>query len=305
MSEKRKESSFSRTSKSFSAERKAGKEFPKARSEQASDRSEKSVKSNRSVSKKSFNSPPDQKASQSGEKRKAVKLPIYVVIDGGYYDKISRDGFEVLDKIRTKFLLETMKVDDSIEVPDLKGRVVHIFAANDDDKIEAAEYFVERYLKATDNNDDSASDNSLKILMPEGVVSLFIGAKGKHIKQLMYDTKTKIIVSQPTQTAAFRSLAIQSDAHYIRRSLKKIVETIERLATDKQFHNKESRVRTVDTKNSRVMAKIVIEDEIVTHLYNKRDNIIRNIIKDFNVGIKVVEPNRGINLRREDRVCVR
>lgn len=307
MSDKRKESSFSKTSKSYSRERREGREFPKAKSEQASERSERSEKSVRSASKKSINSPPEHKLSRSVEHRKAVKLPIHIIIDSDYFEKLSRDDFELFDKIKAKYALETIKVDDSIAVPDLRGRVVSLNAAIDDDKYEAAEYFAERYIKSTDEYKDSSSNIALKLLMPENVVSLFIGAKGKHIKQLMYDTKTKIVVSQPNQTTQFRSLTIQGDVYYVKRSLKTVSGALERLATDKQFNsnnNHEHKSKPVESRNSRVLAKIIVEDEIVSYLYNKRENIIRNIIKDYNVGIKVIEPQRNLNLKRDDRICV-
>lgn len=301
MSDKQNEGSFSKASKSYSRERQGGREAGKPRSDPGSERSERSAKS---ASKRSANSPPEHRASPSLERKKLLKLPVYVVVDGAYAEKLERDRFELLERIKAKFGVETMRVDDSIVVPELKGRIVSVFAAVDDDKYDAVKYFASKYLRASEEHDNSSANAQLRLLMPESVVSLFIGAKGKHIKQLMYDTRTKIVVSQPGQPAQYRALSIQGDAHYVKGSLRTVASTIERLATDKQFSGSEAKLRPVENRSARVLAKIVIDDGIITYLYGKRDNIMRSITKDHNVGLKVVEPMRNLNLGREDRICV-
>lgn len=296
MSDHNKESSYSRSSKSYSREKNNSREYYKSENEQ---KSEKSVRSRRSSK-----SPQNNQNSNSAEQKKLIKLPIYIVIDDDYYDKLEREGFEIFDKIKSKYVLESMKIDDSIQVPELKGKIVNINSTIDDDRYDAAEYFAERYIKSSEDYKDSASGVTLKILMPENVVSLFIGAKGKHIKQLMYDTRTKLIVSQPTQTSTLRALTIQADLHYIKKSIRTIISTLERLATDKHYNNADTKPKTSGNRNGKVIAKIIIDDEVVSHLYNKRDNIIRNICKDYNVGIKVFDAPRNLNLKREEQICV-
>ena len=60
-------------------------------------------------------------------------------------------------------------------------------------------------------NDKSQKDNqniSLLILIPEGMVSLIIGAKGKQINSMMNLSNTEIVVNQPILNMINRTVKI-------------------------------------------------------------------------------------------------
>lgn len=296
MKETSRQSSISKKSKSYSEERKPKPEHYYRKNDK------RSVESSRSNDSKKHYSNRNQ--SNSHERKKDVKLPILIIIDYDFYEELQKDNFTLLDKLKTNYKVEKVVIDDEIQIPELNGKILHINSSNSDDKYEAAEYFVDKYMKFIDI-DGNSSSQSLKILMPEIIVSLFIGAKGKQIKQLMYDSRTKLTVSQPGQPASHRMLTIEGEPYYLKKSLRIISNSIERLSFDKHIHSQDNNSKPYDNKNTRVVAKLILDDGIVSHLYNRRDNIIRNICRENSVGIKVVDPPRYLHVKREDRLCVR
>jgi len=292
---KRRESSRSKNSKSISKDRNDRSEPYRHRNE---DRSVESQKS-----KASDHSQPKGRRSDSPPKKRTINLPILIVLDDQVYDNLKRDNFNLLDKVSSNYKIDPVKFEENLKVPDLKGRVLS-FTSNDlDEKFDSVEYFVERLFKSYEKNEDR-SICCLKILMPENIVSLFIGSKGRQIKQLMFDTRTKIIINQPGQEASHRLVTVEGELYYVKKSIKMISTNIERLSFDKLNHSQDNRNKNYDNKTPRVVAKIVIDEETASKILNRRDNIVRNICRDNNVGIKVFEPPRHLNLKKEERVCV-
>lgn len=297
MSENNKNKSFSRSSKSYSGEKKEKQEVYRSHSGRNSVDSRKS--------KKASKSPENHRRSPSIDHKQPIKLPVFFVVDDEFFERLQRDGFALLEKVKSNKDIDTIKVEENLQVPELKGKVLNFNSGNDDAKFDASEYFAEKYVRSSSDYKDSSSINSLKILMPENIVSLFIGAKGKQIKQLMYETRTKIIVNQPAQVGAYRVITIQGELHYVKKSIRIIVNTFERLSQDKHIHSMNNRAKLPENRNTQVTANIILEDEIISHLDNKRDSLIRNIMKNNNVNIKIFDPPRNLNMKRDERICVR
>jgi len=64
------------------------------------------------------------------------------------------------------------------------------------------------------NNDSRDTEFSITILIPEGMVSLLIGSKGRSINNLMKDSKTKIVVNQPIHKMIVRTVKIDGKVHH-------------------------------------------------------------------------------------------
>ena len=68
------------------------------------------------------------------------------------------------------------------------------------------------------------------IFIPEGLVSLVIGAKGKQIRNFMEESGADIVVNQPIIGMSQRSVSIRGQPKHIASATYKIYSTLEKMA---------------------------------------------------------------------------
>lgn len=76
----------------------------------------------------------------------------------------------------------------------------------------------------------STSYLELLILIPEGLVALVIGGKGRQIKNFMDESATDIVVNQPVYGMNQRSVSIRGPPKSITIAVGRIYETLEKYA---------------------------------------------------------------------------
>lgn len=68
------------------------------------------------------------------------------------------------------------------------------------------------------------------ILIPEGLVALVIGGKGRQIKSLMDESGADIVVNQPVFGMKERSVSLRGGAKHIAYGCMKIYATLEKFS---------------------------------------------------------------------------
>lgn len=129
--------------------------------------------------------------------------------------------------------------DESIEIPDMPGKILVFECDKISYKYDALNIILKDLLKvqselfknkAKTNLPQSSSYLEFMILIPEGLVALVIGAKGKQIKALMDESGAEIIVNQPVYGMNQRSVTIKGQPKEIATAVAKIFETLEDLS---------------------------------------------------------------------------
>jgi hypothetical protein len=124
--------------------------------------------------------------------------------------------------------------DEKLEIPDVEGKVL-VFTSNDiEKKCEACKQFFQQlqvddfYEKMFDKMFATKDRNiNALVLVPNGLVSMVIGTKGKQIINLAHSTKTLIAVNQPVYKMLHRTISIAGGPSEISDALKSIYQIME------------------------------------------------------------------------------
>lgn len=134
----------------------------------------------------------------------------------------TNNNFSHLNKIQSLFNDLEMQFDKSISIPDLEGDVLVIKGENIEQKQKALEAIfkeiidnqVDKYANWNEETNKEETEKKKKlnvtalILVPNGLVSIVIGTKGKQIMNLINDAGCSIIVNQPVHHMLHRSITV-------------------------------------------------------------------------------------------------
>jgi hypothetical protein len=90
------------------------------------------------------------------------------------------------------------------------------------------EYIVKNNLETMDEDGKKRSDNiSIFILVPNGLVSMIIGTKGRQISNLIKETRANIVVNQPIYKMMHRTVSISGKPIHVTNAITRIQEIME------------------------------------------------------------------------------
>ena len=90
------------------------------------------------------------------------------------------------------------------------------------------EYTVKNNLDSNDEEGRKRSDTiSIFILVPNGLVSMIIGTKGRQISNLIKETKANIVVNQPIYKMMHRTVSISGKPLQVANAITRIQEIME------------------------------------------------------------------------------
>lgn len=104
--------------------------------------------------------------------------------------------------------------DYNYTIPDLVGYVLHIKAEDIKKKRDATqillEYIVKNNLDDSNEEDRKSSEKiGILLLVPNGLVSMIIGTKGRQISNLIKESGANIVVNQPIYKMVHRTVNIK------------------------------------------------------------------------------------------------
>lgn len=130
--------------------------------------------------------------------------------------------------------------DDSLEIPDVPGNVLVI----ENDSLDKKTYITKQIFQLfKENNVDEKKEkgqNAL-ILVPNGLVSMVIGTKGKQIINLAKSTRTLIAVNQPIYKMKHRTISITGYPQQISEAIRQIYKIME----DRYYEVKHAEVDSI------------------------------------------------------------
>lgn len=198
------------------------------------------------------------------------------------------DSGSILSKIKQKTGAEKVCVDEKIHLTDLIGKVITISDQTRKKKEWATDLVLDEYQRFMRKGKGlTGRKTSLIILIPEAIVSLFIGYKGLQIKKMMGLFGTRIVVNQPIQDVRFRSVEIEGRIEDIRETCKACVDSLQKVARQKQVRNLEVKPKTPSIKFSQVVCKLVVHFRLCAYLENGKDDFIRELEREFSVRLVI------------------
>ena len=169
-----------------------------------------------------------------------------------------------LNHLRERNKEINMYFHDSLGIPEVKGRVI-IFEGNDlEKKCQATKQYFE-LIQGIEHTDKSI--NCL-VFIPNGLVSMVIGTKGKQIINLAQKTKTQIAVNQPIYKMCHRTISINGNPSSISEALKKIYGIMEERYYEVKHAEQESIPMDLNEVKTTVIFLFLGVNSFVKKLYN-------------------------------------
>lgn len=108
-----------------------------------------------------------------------------------YIDHLKQKNFSLFDRVTTKTRVFQLIINHNLKIPNFDCDTIEIQDRNLDKKIYAASEIMEHFLSKHQKN---MRNKALRILIPEHLVSIFIGKDGKNIIRLKESCGTQITV---------------------------------------------------------------------------------------------------------------
>ena len=141
-------------------------------------------------------------------------------------------------------------------------------------------------------------------MIPNGLVSMIIGTKGKQISSLIEQSKATIVINQPIYKMTYRTVTISGYPEGIANGvmlIQKIMEERYNEVDNIEFESPPLNVMTTQTN-----VKIVLPEYIVDNICSKRhgnSSFIDMIKNKFDISVKIGKEHKNRHLDKNDLVC--
>lgn len=139
-------------------------------------------------------------------------------------------------------------------------------------------------------------------MVPNGLISMIIGTKGRQISNLIRDSKANIVVNQPIYKMVHRTINISGKPGNVAEAVKNIYSIMEERYFEVAKVEMECRPLNVNTTQTHV--KFVFNEEIVDYLSYKKSSTINQIKEECGVDIKFYQDRKNRSLDRKDYIAV-
>ena len=141
-------------------------------------------------------------------------------------------------------------------------------------------------------------------MIPNGLVSMIIGTRGKQISNLIEDSKASIVINQPIYKMTYRTVTISGYPEGIANGIMLIQQIMEERYNEVSTIEFECPPLNVMTTQTNV--KIVLSEYIVDSISSKRhnsDTFINTLKHKFDVTTKIYQDWKNRQLEKKDYVC--
>ena len=216
---------------------------------------------------------------------------------------------KILDSIISQIGGIQMDFDLNIKIPEYNGCLLRIKSNEILKKRDATQHLLDFIVK---NNLDHPNDRTKKkgekiaiiIMIPNGLVSMIIGTKGKQISSLIEQSQASIVINQPIYKMTYRTVTISGYPEGIANGvmlIQKIMEERYNEVDNIEFESPPLNVMTTQTN-----VKIVLPEYIVDNICSKRhgNSPFIDVIKNkFDISIKLGKEHKNRHLDKNDVVC--
>jgi len=247
-----------------------------------------------------------QNPSQKDQNLKQPKLDFLIFISTKIKDSLLEN--KILDSIISQIGGISMDFDLNFKIPEYNGCLLKIKSDDIRKKRDATQHLLEFIVKHNlDHNPNEPQKKGEKIaiiiMIPNGLVSMIIGTRGKQISNLIEESQASIVINQPIYKMTYRTVTISGYPEGIAKGVMLIQQIMEERYNEVNTIEFECPPLNVMTTQTNV--KIVLPEYIIDKMYSKRHgNSFVNIIKDkYDVTTKVYQEYKNRQLDKKDMVC--
>jgi polyribonucleotide nucleotidyltransferase len=150
-----------------------------------------------------------------------------------------------------------MYFDEDFTLADIPGCVLNIKSEDLKKKKEASQQILECQLKYSPDDDPDEpkkkEDIVSLIMVPNGLISMIIGTKGRQISNLIKESKANIVVNQPIYKMLHRTINISSKPACVAEAIKNIYNIMEERFFEVSKVEMECRPLNVNTTQTHVL----------------------------------------------------
>ena len=251
----------------------------------------------------------DQKYSSKNfqqQQQEKPKLDFLIFISTKIKDSLLEN--KILDSIISQIGGIQMDFDLDIKIPEYNGCLLRIKSNEILKKRDATQHLLDFIVK---NNLDHPNDRKKKgekiaiiIMIPNGLVSMIIGTKGKQISSLIEQSQASIVINQPIYKMTYRTVTISGYPEGIANGVMLIQSIMEDRYNEVDNIEFESPPLNVMTTQTNV--KIVLPEYIVDNICSKRhgnSSFIDMIKNKFDISVKIGKEHKNRHLDKNDLVC--
>ena len=202
-----------------------------------------------------------------------------------------------------------MDFDLNFKIPEYNGCLLKIKSDDIRKKRDATQHLLEFIVKHNlDHNPNEPQKKGEKIaiiiMIPNGLVSMIIGTRGKQISNLIEESQASIVINQPIYKMTYRTVTISGFPEGIAKGIMLIQQIMEERYNEVNTIEFECPPLNVMTTQTNV--KIVLPEYIVDNIYAKRhgNGSFISLLKDkFDVTTKVYQEHKNRHLDKKDVIC--
>ena len=237
-------------------------------------------------------------------KPKGPDLDFLIVLLNTLEEPLTEKG--ILEKISSRIGDLSMKFEPSFKIPEYNGSLLKIKGHSLQNKRDATqqllEFILENNLDQPENTDKKFSKIEIVIMIPNGLVSMIIGTRGKQISTLIHDCKASIVINQPIYKMTYRTVSISGRPKNVSDAIMSIQQIME------ERYNEVSKIefecKPLNVKTTTTNVKFIMDDKIVDILNNtKKFNFFEILQNEYNVTLRITKDRRQRTYDRKEYIC--
>ena len=251
-------------------------------------------------------SPNYQNIHQKTPNEKSPKLDFLIFFSTKIKDSLLDN--KILDSIISQIGGITMEFDLNFKIPEYNGCLLKIKSNDIRKKRDATQHLLEFIVK---NNLDYPNEPKKKnekiaiiIMIPNGLVSMIIGTKGKQIATLIEQSQASIVINQPIYKMTYRTVTISGFPEGIANGIMLIQQIMEERYNE--VNKIEFECPPLNVMTTQTNVKIVLPEFVVDNIYLRKhgNEAFINILKDkYDITIKIYQEHKNRQLDKKDLVC--
>lgn len=214
---------------------------------------------------------------------------------------------KIMDSITAQIGGITMEFDNKIKIPEYNGCLLRIKGNDIKKKRDATQQLLE-FIVNNDldhpNEPKKTEKIAIIIMIPNGLVSMIIGTRGKQISNLINESKASIIINQPIYKMTYRTVTISGYPESIANGIMSIQKIMEERYNEVQKIEFESPPLNVTTTQTTV--KIILNESIIDYISNppkRRPSIKDELQKNYEVSLSISQDKKNRQIERKDYIC--
>lgn len=160
-------------------------------------------------------------------------------------------------------------------------------------------------IRRKDYEEDVAIKEDFKglILVPNGLVSIIIGTRGKQINYLIKSSGANIIVNQPIFKMLYRTITIVGKTSKISTAINSIYKIME----DRYYEVEHAEVESkpLDLSSTKTSGKFIFSQQCIDFLLDKQNSkILKYIENNFKISVRFYQDKNNKLIGRNEHIIV-